>query len=389
MNNFYKTCWNLLFLCVLLVTAKHIKAQQTFTHKFTSNGVNRWYGGAKQASSSQPLRLVILFPGTTENLYEMLQRDYNNYLGDNSMVVYPESFNRMAGMNGTDSIDDFQMVQDLIDDVRSKYPIDTNDICIGGFSSGAKFCYELLCDYNRINSTRPYRFRAIAAVSGSIPQEIIDANVCPLIGQVPLIAFHGTADAIASYSGGDMLPSGSLTLHTDTAILKWSKQINLCDIKSSIDTMPDLVLEEFAPSTVLAIKYDCSDAKTHLYKIINGSHSWPDGNAFADYWGANRDINASKLIAEFFENNNRATTEVTDLLNIRVFPNPSSNLISISSVKAIDRIEIYSNNGDKLMDIHSSFNHINISQLPEGIYLLHIHFNEEFRIFKIVRTNAY
>ena len=372
---------------VLLIASQLSWAQQSISGTFNSGGVSRWYGGALPQSPNVPLRLVLLFPGTTENTNEMLMRDYNDYLGTNSMVVYPESFDRMVGINGTDSIDDFQMVQDLIDDVRSKYSIDTADICIGGFSSGATFCYQLLCEYNTTSSPRPYRFRAIAAVSGSIPEETLDPIACPLIGPIPLIAFHGTADVLASYYGGDTLSSGSISLNTDSAIADWSQHINSCTTIPTTTSIPDSIVEQFAPSTVTSIMYSCPTTQTHLYRVNDGRHSWPSGTAFADFFGANQDIIASKLIADFFN-----ATRSSSLGSIEpqesqfiISPNPASHTISIERNEQLNKVELYDVSGKKVHHSVDGFETIHIDHLPQGVYTAILQSKSQITTQKLIK----
>ena len=143
-------------------------SQQSIFGNFYSNGIERGFTGAMPNNAETPLRLVILFHGTGENGYEMEARGFNEFLGNNTMVVYPIALDRMTGFAGTDTIDDYQMVEDLLTHLDSAYTIDTSDICIGGFSSGAAFTYNIVCDFNSPASTRDYQFKAFAIVSGFV-----------------------------------------------------------------------------------------------------------------------------------------------------------------------------------------------------------------------------
>jgi poly(3-hydroxybutyrate) depolymerase len=71
----------------------------------------------------------------------MAERHFNDYLGTNTMVVYPEPFYFMGafGFEIGSEEDDFLMVEDLINHIDSNYSIDINDICIGGVSNGGVF----------------------------------------------------------------------------------------------------------------------------------------------------------------------------------------------------------------------------------------------------------
>lgn len=69
-----------------------------------------------------------------------------------------------------------------------------------------------------------------------------------------------------------------------------------------------------------------------------------------------------------------STLSVNDFeqYNFKTFPNPVKNELNISASSNIDRIEIYSILGQKIIatDINSSNSQINISSLDKGIYIL-------------------
>jgi len=125
-------------------------AQQSISGSFSSNGNTRAYLGAIPDNPEPPMRLVILFCGVGEGAEQTAQRHFNDYLGNNTMVVYPEpwSFTSSFGFEIGSVEDDFQMVEDLIGHINSNYSIDLNDICIGGVSNGGIFTYDLVCEYN-------------------------------------------------------------------------------------------------------------------------------------------------------------------------------------------------------------------------------------------------
>lgn len=373
---------------VLVFPKGDLLAQQSISENFVSNGLGRFYIGSIPDNPQNPLRLVILFHGTTENAGEMTQRGYDTLIGNNSMVVYPSAINRMQGFNGTDTVDDFQMVQDLINDVQSKYNIDTTDICIGGFSSGASFCYNLICDYNSPNSARPYKFRAMASVAGMVTPNVLNSNLCPLSNEVPLIAFHGTDDQIANYYGGDSLQGGNLSANIDSAIFYWATQNNGCTGATSVTSLPDLV-SETNPSTVQFIEYSCgADARTHLYRIVDGFHSWPSGNAQIDFFGfRNLDINASQLIADFFNHSGSLSITQEELKpsEVTIYPNPTRELLSIASIYPIQKIEVYHPSGMKVVSATNSCETIDLQNLPAGFYLVNVHTEQEVKQEKVLK----
>lgn len=372
-------------------------SQQSISGMFNSNGIERGFTGAIPRNAVTPMRLVILFHGTGENGYEMEVRGFNEFLGNNTMVVYPIAFNRMAGFAGTDTIDDFQMVEDLIAHVETTYTIDTSDICIGGFSSGGAFTYNLVCDFNSPASTRDYRFKALAVVSGFADTGF--TTNCSVASQVPLIAFHGTADQIAVYNGGTLRWIDSLpALPTESIVDFWATGINGCKPNPTLTILPDTATEQlFSNSYPERLEYDCPCTKnTKFYRIVQGTHSWPSGKAQNDFWqGTNMDISASSLIAEFFDFKRCDSTSTytglsneerfADFRSSTVYPNPASNVLFIQGVETINNATIYSVNGEMLKSYTGHITQLNIAHLNPGLYFLRIESNKGVSTHKIIK----
>lgn len=389
MKNAKYTSGILLFSVLFLGIHSYLYAQQSFSGNFISGGVNRIYYGAIPDTVQNPLRLVILFCGATENPLEMVQRGFNDHLGKKSLIVYPQAFDRMAGFNGTDSIDDYQMVQDLITHIASNYTIDSNDICIGGFSSGGNFTYKLACDFNSQTSSRPYKFKAIAVVSGYMDTSDVNSINCPISHELPLIVFHGTGDSIAYYNGGSQL-TDHMTETTETIVGFWANIINGCNTGPTLTPLPDLVTEQWAPSTVEHLEFDCGGSRnTQFYRIVGGTHAWPGGNAFIDFsQDANKDINASELIAEFFEFQNTISVaeEYFEPESVSVYPNPFKEELSIKTDKSISRIEIVNLIGNLVFSESQPNTSIDLDHLSPGIYMVKIHTGEKSVTKKIIKN---
>ena len=85
-----------------------------------------------------------------------------------------------------------------------------------------------------------------------------------------------------------------------------------------------------------------------------------------------------------FENNNfTAIEDVTTPSTIRVYPNPTADMLIIDGVKAKQEIAIYSLNGAKVLSTQSQegTNTLHVSDLPNGVYLLKLA-NETFKLIK-------
>jgi len=390
-----------LFLLSLLISislCSTLSAQQSISGSFSSNGNTRSYLGAIPDNPEPPMRLVLLFCGPGEPASEMVKRHFNDYLGNNTMVVYPEPVHWLGSFYYLiDSTrNDPQMVEDLIGHINANYSIDLNDICIGGVSAGGQFTYDMVCEYNSTTSTRPYRFKAFAVVAGGMYASDLNVDSCNIAKEVPLIAFHGTADGGYHYEGNSYYYNGQDTFwfynaHKEDEVEFWARTINGCDANPSITPLPDLVIEPQQPSTVELIEYNCDNcSNTQLYKINNGMHTWPTSDATLDnMWGGhNQDIIASQLIAEFFEciPTVVSTTDVHLGLNsVSVYPNPVIDELSIQVDGALKRVEIYSPTGKKVLSSITPDYTISLGHLTPGIYFLSVETDADTVIKKFIK----
>lgn len=118
------------------------------------------------------------------------------------IMVYPNGLGgAWAGANYSQATvgQDLQFVWDLLVDLRQNFCIDSSRIYATGLSSGGGFVDTIAC-----NSTVGGEFAAMAPASGSFYTNN-DANhhVCePARVPMPILEFHGGADADVKYGGG-------------------------------------------------------------------------------------------------------------------------------------------------------------------------------------------
>ncbi|RXP44327.1 carbohydrate-binding protein [Lutibacter sp. HS1-25] len=77
-----------------------------------------------------------------------------------------------------------------------------------------------------------------------------------------------------------------------------------------------------------------------------------------------------------------------EILNnsIKMYPNPVTDILHVSSqLKEIQKIEIFSMLGSKMMEVKTNFNSINMRDLPSGIYLLHIYSEKGTAVRKLIK----
>ncbi|MFT5627157.1 MAG: hypothetical protein ACJA1H_001544 [Glaciecola sp.] len=80
---------------------------------------------------------------------------------------------------------------------------------------------------------------------------------------------------------------------------------------------------------------------------------------------------------------NLSITDV-DVIDLKLYPNPTSNFINITSIETIDKVELYSILGKKVLEVNRN-NSIDISAFNSGIYFVKIHSGNRTISKKIIK----
>jgi polyhydroxybutyrate depolymerase len=118
------------------------------------------------------------------------------------------------------------------------------------------------------------------AALGSVAGAVVDMGDCQPSRPVPMMAFHGTADPVVSYEGGDMdgwlltWAAGAVAAPTyfeaaEDWIAAWAAY-NGCDpAPESIPPQDDVLGRRYV---------NCDgEAEVVFYTIVDGGHTWPGG----------------------------------------------------------------------------------------------------------------
>jgi polyhydroxybutyrate depolymerase len=240
-----------------------------------------------------PTPLVISIHGFAEWPAHQMTTSHWNQLADEFgfIVVYPSGTgfplhwrtNEQPGIKN-DPQRDVTFISDLIDQLESKYNIDSNRIYANGLSNGGGMTFMLACKLSD-------RIAAIGTVSGLY---LLPWSECNPSRPVPVIAFHGTADPIVPYQGG---PSQSFNMPFPN-IPDWINEYahrNQCT---------DAPIELTITSEVNVVQYtSCAqNADVIFYTIQGGGHSWPGGKPLPKIivGTTTQDIDATRLMWAFF-----------------------------------------------------------------------------------------
>jgi polyhydroxybutyrate depolymerase len=181
------------------------------------------------------------------------------------------------------SANDVKFLTQLVTILESKYCVNPKMVYATGFSGGARMVSQLACDASKV-------FAAVAAVSG-----LRRPTPCPTKRAVPIIAFHGSSDAVDPYNGNG---ESYWTYSVPTAAKDWAKQ-DKCSSKVST-TSP-------ATGVMLYSYSGCKGgAAVELYEVSGEGHEWPGGPTMpaalvSELGPQSNAISADKTMWAFFE----------------------------------------------------------------------------------------
>jgi polyhydroxybutyrate depolymerase len=180
------------------------------------------------------------------------------------------------------SANDVKFLTSLVGVLEHEYCINPSAVYATGFSGGAREVSQLACSDSTL-------FAAVAPVSG-----LRHPKPCSTKRAVPIISFHGSADAVDPFDGkGEAYWSYSVS----TAAKDWATQDH-CASKPTVTKSTGLVLSTYGGCK--------GGAEVELYEVIGEGHEWPGGPtlpaSYIDVLGPQSNaVNANNVMWSFFE----------------------------------------------------------------------------------------
>jgi polyhydroxybutyrate depolymerase len=115
-------------------------------------------------------------------------------LVDTAGEHYWNATDACCGAAGTQKTDDVAYLTAILDDVQSRYRVDSKRVFFIGHSNGGFMSHRMACD-------RASRIAGIASLAGA---QWKDVTHCEPGGPVTVLEIHGTLDALITYQGGDL-----------------------------------------------------------------------------------------------------------------------------------------------------------------------------------------
>ena len=265
----------------------------------------------KRYDASNATPVIVVFHGGGGNPESMIRLTGMNSKADEAgfLVVYPSGTGKLANalltFNGGEccgyamenKIDDVGFTRELLDDLAKVANVDVDRVFATGLSNGGIMAHYVASELSD-------RIAAIAPVGGPL---MMDAprNTRP----VPVMHFHGTADAFAPFKGGygkGFLGRSKVTSFrsVDHTIQNWVKA-NGCKTEPEIAALPDK-----ADDKMKVIRKTWGggkeDSEVVLIEIEGGGHTWPGQKPIVSLLGeSTMDISANDLMWEFFQKHPR------------------------------------------------------------------------------------
>jgi polyhydroxybutyrate depolymerase len=365
-----------LLLSFLIFTATVSVAQTTVIDSILSGGIYRNYRvyvpAAYNGTTAWPL--VFDLHGYTSSAQN--EQLYSNFMpiADTAhfIIVYPNGtllsgqpfWN--AGFGAT--VNDVQFISNLIDSISAQYNIDANSVYSCGMSNGGYMSHTLACELND-------KIAAIASVTGSM--SVLQKSTCVPNRAVPVMQISGNADGTVAYTGS------TTSLHIDTLVKYWSLNNN-CNLTPVFTAVPNTNLTDGCTAEHYVYGGGDMGSSVELYKIIGGGHTWP-GSPFT-IGVTNRDFNASLMIWLFFRKYHltqfTGMNELTSTTDFSIYPNPSSDRITINS-KETGLIQLLDVNGKMILETRSK--EIDVASFSKGIYFVVITTDKSRGVKKFVK----
>jgi len=375
--------YKLTILVIVLLFSHLITKAQFIT--FEHDGIDRQYLYYEPSSLNENMPLVFVMHGFTGDANNM--RDYSemNQIADQYgfAVCYPRGtfdsdgnrfWNVGYAFHQTETINDVSFLTELAEYLQITHNLNPDYTFATGFSNGGEMCYMLACQAYET-------FKAVAPVAGMILQDILDE--CDGSLPIPLFEIHGSQDNVTPLSGDPNNNDGWGAYPSIPFTINYFSDKNECTTVVT-ETLPNIDASD--GSTIVSEKHldGINNNQVWYYDVVGGGHDWPGA------WG-NMDTNASEEAWLFFQNhidNTLLLPNLKDLENtIRIFPNPTNNVINLETNNPLEIKEIIIRNtlGIKL-NLKPTNGLIDLSKFNTGVYLLSITISKGTITKKVVKN---
>ncbi len=291
---------------------------------------------------------------------------FMNYCGLNELadahkfvVCYPQGTKDWKNINhwnarlGISDTDDIGFLSELAGYLQKEYKLDSMRTFSCGHSNGGFMSYTLACEASDV-------FKAVASMAGTMSG--YTWNNRDDVTPISILQIHGLDDQTVPIAGINALGWGGAP-HMDSVISYWSKK-NEC-AKTDSTFFPNNTKAYYHTSGI-------DNNEVWYFKIDNWGHSWPEKKD-SEHTG----IVAAEVIWAFFNevSSNLGGIDNVDLQDIRIYPNPANSTFYIESTLTHGvKYQLLETSGKVILmgTIQDDVTRLDISELPEGLYVLQV-----------------
>jgi polyhydroxybutyrate depolymerase len=267
-----------------------------------SGGLQRCYFlyAPPEYDSIQPLPVVFSFHGFLSNpeSHALISGWHKLAAQEGFLVVYPQGRKFPQRWDsgetwGNSDVDDVQFFRDMLDDLSSAAAVDRSRVYVNGFSNGGGMTVRLGCEVSDL-----------FAAMGTVAAAVVSMEDCNSSRPVPAMAFHGTADPVVDYEGGEMtgwlLRWAAGVTDAPTYFVGAEDWVATWAEGNGCDPTPEIIPPQGDAGGVRYTGCD-EDAAVILYTIDGGGHTWPSGWPIPLVGKTSKDIDATEELWAFLK----------------------------------------------------------------------------------------
>ena len=197
--------------------------------------------------------------------------------------------------------DDVAFLAALLDALESEFCINRARVFSTGMSNGGQMSARLACNLSdRIVAIAPVTGTYWPPLSPDLPTEPAD---CPSKTRpVPVIAFHGTADAIVPFTGGLGNLGLTFRLSIEDAVAEWAANNGCASGPVDASAAPGVRLRSYSicDEGATVQLYVVEDADGDGAGTKGGGHTWPGAIDVPFLGNTTHEISANDMMWDFF-----------------------------------------------------------------------------------------
>jgi len=185
--------------------------------------------------------------------------------------------------------DDIGFFNQMLDELGTKFSVDTARIYATGLSEGGFMSLRLGCALSD-------RIAAVAAVGAAMPKTM----VCVPSRPVAVVMIDGTSDPVVPHGGGTEHNMQLPVLSAEDSAKQWAK-IDRCEEKPAQSKLPPAA-KGGMETKVDTYKTCQQNAEVVLYSIKGAGNTWPDGEQYeaeSAIGKTSQDMNANEVMWNF------------------------------------------------------------------------------------------